>query len=139
MDYGWDVEGPVLAKRWEIDCIDITLTQNETPNPRTYCGKGFLRQNAEGVVSFRLYPANEKQLEWTSVLPSPSEAGKLYPGDHYYSLYGSLGSSDVRAGDNVPSGGRVGTVGSIDGTPPKLYFGLRRNATTLDPGPWLGL
>jgi septal ring factor EnvC (AmiA/AmiB activator) len=60
-------------------------------------------------------------------------------GDHYYSLYGSLGSTDVRAGDNVSSGGRVGTVGSIDGTPPRLYFELRRNAATLDPGPWLGL
>jgi septal ring factor EnvC (AmiA/AmiB activator) len=30
-------------------------------------------------------------------------------------------------------------VGSIDGTPPRLYFELRHNAKTLDPGPWLGL
>ncbi len=60
-------------------------------------------------------------------------------GDHYFSLYGSLGSSDVHAGDSVASGARVGTVGSVDGTPPRLYFEIRRNATTLDPGPWLGL
>ncbi len=60
-------------------------------------------------------------------------------GDHYFSLYGSLGSTDVHAGDSVPSGARVGTVGSIDGSPPRLYFELRHNASTLDPGPWLGL
>ncbi len=36
-------------------------------------------------------------------------------GDHYYSLYGSLGSSDVHAGDTIAAGARVGTVGSIDG------------------------
>ncbi len=60
-------------------------------------------------------------------------------GDHYYSLYGSLGSTDVRAGDNLPGGSRVGTVGSLDGSPPRLYFEIRHNASTLDPSPWLGL
>ena len=52
---------------------------------------------------------------------------------------GGLGSADVHAGDAVPSGSRIGTVGSIDGAPPRLYFELRHNASTLDPGPWLGL
>jgi septal ring factor EnvC (AmiA/AmiB activator) len=60
-------------------------------------------------------------------------------GDHYYSLYGSLAGADVHVGDQVPAGARVGTVGSVDGRPPRLYFELRHNATTLDPGPWLGL
>jgi murein hydrolase activator len=60
-------------------------------------------------------------------------------GDHYFSLYGSLGSSDVHAGDSLTSGARVGTVGSVDGAPPRLYFEIRHNAATLDPGPWLGL
>jgi len=60
-------------------------------------------------------------------------------GDHYYSLYGSLGSSDVRAGETVSAGARLGTVGSVDGAAPRLYFELRHDASTLDPGPWLGL
>jgi murein hydrolase activator len=60
-------------------------------------------------------------------------------GDHYFSLYGSLGSADVHPGDTVTSGARIGTVGSIDGAPPRLYFELRHNAATLDPAPWLGL
>jgi murein hydrolase activator len=60
-------------------------------------------------------------------------------GDHYYSLYASLGSADVHIGDTLTSGTRLGTVGSVDGTPPHLYFEIRHNASTLDPGPWLGL
>jgi septal ring factor EnvC (AmiA/AmiB activator) len=60
-------------------------------------------------------------------------------GDRYFSLYGDLGSVDVHVGDSVAAGARVGTVGSLDGEPPNLYFEIRRNATTLDPGPWLGL
>jgi septal ring factor EnvC (AmiA/AmiB activator) len=60
-------------------------------------------------------------------------------GDHYYTLYASLGSNDVHVGDSVPAGSRLGTVGSVDGKPTHLYFELRHNASTLDPAPWLGL
>jgi septal ring factor EnvC (AmiA/AmiB activator) len=60
-------------------------------------------------------------------------------GDHYYSLYASLGSADVHIGDSVSAGARIGTVGSVDGTPPRCTFEIRHKASTLDPGPWLGL
>jgi len=60
-------------------------------------------------------------------------------GDHYYSVYASLGSADLHVGDSATAGARIGTVGSIDGTPPRLYFELRHNASTIDPAPWLGL
>jgi septal ring factor EnvC (AmiA/AmiB activator) len=60
-------------------------------------------------------------------------------GDRYYSLYASLGSADVRSGDSVASGARLGTVGSVDGAPPHLYLELRHHTATLDPAAWLGL
>jgi septal ring factor EnvC (AmiA/AmiB activator) len=60
-------------------------------------------------------------------------------GERYYSLYASLGSADVRVGDSVPSGARIGTVGNADGRRPRLYFEIRHNAAIVDPGPWLGL
>lgn len=56
-------------------------------------------------------------------------------GDRYFTLLGDLGGIDVRVGDDVPAGGRVGTVGS-GGT---LYVEIRRGAQTLEPGPWFGL
>lgn len=59
-------------------------------------------------------------------------------GDHYYSVYGNLAGADVKAGDELPSGARVGQVGG-DARGAALYFELRHNAATLDPAPWLGL
>lgn len=60
-------------------------------------------------------------------------------GDHYYSLYGSLASADVRVGEVVAPGGRIGTIGSEGGNPAALRFEIRKNADSLDAGAWLGL
>lgn len=60
-------------------------------------------------------------------------------GDHYYSVYGSLGSTDARVGENMASGARVGSVGNEGGREPMVYFELRKGAETIDPAPWFGL
>jgi septal ring factor EnvC (AmiA/AmiB activator) len=77
-------------------------------------------------------------------------------GGHYYTLMGDLSSIDVRVGDDLSAGAKVGTVGwpAIDDSgasdsasprtrvktrSPALYFELRRGTTAVEPGPWLGL
>ena len=60
-------------------------------------------------------------------------------GDHYYSLYASLEGADVRVGETVPAGGRIGTIGSVGGQPAALVFEVRKNADSLDAATWLGL
>ena len=75
-------------------------------------------------------------------------------GDHYYTLMGDLGSIEVRVGDDLSAGAKVGTVGRAsaqgDGSPgasddsrrpssSALYFEVRHGSSTIDPGPWLGL
>lgn len=60
-------------------------------------------------------------------------------GDHYYSLYASLEGADVRVGETVPAGGRIGTIGSVSGQPAALVFEVRKNADSLDAATWLGL
>jgi murein DD-endopeptidase MepM/ murein hydrolase activator NlpD len=59
-------------------------------------------------------------------------------GDHYYSVSGNLSEVDVRLGDEITAGERIGTVGD-DGQGPMLYFEIRHGAETVAPGPWLGL
>jgi septal ring factor EnvC (AmiA/AmiB activator) len=59
-------------------------------------------------------------------------------GDNYFSVSGNLSSVDVRVGEDLAAGARIGAVGTIDGRG-ALYFELRRGADTLDPSPWLGL
>lgn len=60
-------------------------------------------------------------------------------GDHYYSLYASLGSADVRVGETIAAGSRLGTVGSEGGRAPALTFEVRKNENALDAAVWLGL
>ena len=77
-------------------------------------------------------------------------------GGHYYTLMGDLSSIDVRVGDDLSAGAKVGTVGSppadesapSEGSSarsrakprsPSLYFELRHGTTALEPRPWLGL
>jgi septal ring factor EnvC (AmiA/AmiB activator) len=51
---------------------------------------------------------------------------------------GNLGSIDVKIGDDVTAGERIGTVGDSDDGP-LLYFEIRHGSVTVPPGPWLGL
>jgi murein DD-endopeptidase MepM/ murein hydrolase activator NlpD len=59
-------------------------------------------------------------------------------GEHYYSVSGNLASTDVKLGDEISAGERVGAVGD-EGQGPMLYFEIRHGAETVPPGPWLGL
>ncbi len=59
-------------------------------------------------------------------------------GEHFYSVSGNLGAIEVRVGDELAAGERIGTVGD-DGQGPMLYFEIRHGSQTVPPGPWLGL
>jgi murein DD-endopeptidase MepM/ murein hydrolase activator NlpD len=59
-------------------------------------------------------------------------------GDHYYSVSGNLGSVDVKIGQEVGAGERIGAVGD-DGQGAMLYFEIRHGSQTVPPAPWLGL
>jgi len=59
-------------------------------------------------------------------------------GEHYYSVSGNLGSIDVKIGDDVAAGERIGTVGDGD-SGGMMYFEIRHGSQTVQPGVWLGL
>lgn len=59
-------------------------------------------------------------------------------GEQYFTVSGDLASIEVRVGDTVGAGARIGKVGRRDGQA-MLYFELRHGADTLDPSPWLGI
>ncbi len=59
-------------------------------------------------------------------------------GEHFYSVSGNLGSIDVKIGDTLAPGERIGTVGDSDNGA-MLYFEIRHGSQTVAPGPWLGL
>jgi murein DD-endopeptidase MepM/ murein hydrolase activator NlpD len=59
-------------------------------------------------------------------------------GDHYYTVSGNLNEIDVKIGQNVAAGERIGTVGD-DGRGSMLYFEVRHGSRTVPPEGWLGL
>ncbi len=59
-------------------------------------------------------------------------------GDHYYTVSGNLDAVDVKIGQDVGAGDRLGTVGD-DGAGAMLYFEVRHGSQAVPPGPWLGL
>jgi murein hydrolase activator len=59
-------------------------------------------------------------------------------GDGYYTVSANLGAIEVRVGDAVPSGSRIGTVGDA-GTRARLFFEVRFRTRTLDPAEWFGI
>jgi murein DD-endopeptidase MepM/ murein hydrolase activator NlpD len=59
-------------------------------------------------------------------------------GEHYYTVSGNLAGIDVKVGEEVAAGERVGSVGD-DGHGAMLYFEVRHGTETVPPGPWLGL
>ena len=59
-------------------------------------------------------------------------------GEPYYTVSGNLAGVDVKIGDDISAGERIGSVGD-DGQGPMLYFEIRHGAETIPPAPWLGL
>jgi len=59
-------------------------------------------------------------------------------GDHYYTVSGDLDEIDVKIGQDIGAGERIGTVGD-DGQGPMLYFEVRHGSQTIAPGTWLGI
>lgn len=59
-------------------------------------------------------------------------------GDHYFSVSGNLASVDVKVGEEVSAGERLGAVGD-EGRGPMLYFEIRHGTETVQPAPWLGI
>ena len=58
-------------------------------------------------------------------------------GDGYYTVYGGLGSVEVRVGDDLSRNARLGSIGT-DFTPSALFFEVRKGTRTLEPRAWLG-
>ena len=72
---------------------------------------------------------------------SYSDYGSTVIVDHgarHYTVSASLGTLDVKVGDEVSAGERIGSVGS-GASGALLYFEVRVGTETVDPAEWLGL
>jgi murein DD-endopeptidase MepM/ murein hydrolase activator NlpD len=56
-----------------------------------------------------------------------------------YTVSAGLGSIDVKVGDDLPFGSRIGTVGPAEEGPARLYFEIRLGTGTVPPSEWFGI
>jgi hypothetical protein len=71
--------------KWEVDCVSITLTQNDTSEPTVFSGPGYLRQGEGGTVEYKVYPTTTHEWTiWEKQLGGVE--GKLIDASRYYTL-----------------------------------------------------
>jgi hypothetical protein len=72
-----------------IDCAHMELSQNTESSPRIFIGKGYIYQDSQGIISFKLYVLEKKHASAIADLAAyfgENGTGKLYGDDAYYNL-----------------------------------------------------
>jgi len=92
--------------------------------------KAHLGAPARSVFSGRVAYADE--------YPEYGKTVLLDHGDGYFTVTANLGSIEVRVGDDLPAGARLGLCGTSGGQG-RIYFEVRQGAETLRPGEWFGI
>ena len=71
--------------KWEVDCVNITLTQNDATEPTVFSGPGYLRQGEGGTVEYKMYPTTAHSWNvWEKQFGGVE--GKLIESSRYYTL-----------------------------------------------------
>jgi hypothetical protein len=72
----------------QIDCVEMILAQNTALNPITYKGSGYVRQNENGKLTFKLYAIEVTNTSALADLSSFStaESGRIFGDADYYKL-----------------------------------------------------
>ena len=71
---------------WRVDCSSIELRQRDVEKPHVCCGPGFLFQDEEHQLGFRLYVTQEEQAPHLDFFSHKLEAGQIIPETSYYDL-----------------------------------------------------
>jgi hypothetical protein len=76
----------LISNKFELDCIEITMTQQVAEDPLVYSGSGTIYQDDDGNFNLKLYskiPDIEKELNHIFLHLTP---GKIIGNEHYFSL-----------------------------------------------------
>lgn len=75
-----------ISNTFEIDCIEITLTQKVDNDPIVYVGPGSITQNENGVLELKLYcKINDIKKEMSHMFKHHTP-GKIISDDNYFNL-----------------------------------------------------
>lgn len=110
-------------------------TEVETVERDYADGPGLLMKTRLGAPARSVFPG---RVAFADEYPSYGQTVILDHGDGYFTVTAGLSAVDVRVGDDLPAGSRLGASGSAGGMG-QIYFEVRQEAQTLDPSPWFGI
>lgn len=97
----------LISNTFEIDCIDITLTQEIDKDPIVYKGSGTIYQDKNGILQLKLYTKIQdlqKELQLNLKYHTP---GKFISSDNYFILKAVDMSGKEWFSDNILVSGNV--------------------------------
>lgn len=111
------------SNKLRIDAIEMELVQDVAKKPHTFRGKGYVEQDPEGALQFKLYAAELDNVDFKGHLTRTSQTvpGALFADDEYYSLRFRSFDGDEWTADRV----RTSTRWPANG-PPLLSGSLGR-------------
>jgi septal ring factor EnvC (AmiA/AmiB activator) len=98
-------------------------------------GAGLLMHTYMGAPARAVFPG---RVAFADDYPQYGKTVILDHGDGYFTVTAELSSLDVRSGEDLPAGARLGLTGTA-GARGTLYFEVRHHTETLEPGQWFGI
>ncbi len=76
------------ANSLEIDCVEMTLTQDASVKPIVYEGKGYIRQDKDGVLNFKIFVSNIQNTNFPQQLGQmlSNTSGRIFADSDFYRL-----------------------------------------------------
>lgn len=71
--------------RWFVDCMTIKLVQNIAENPDEHIGPGYLKQESDGSIAYKVYPTSHAQIDLNPP-PAIGIVGQLISHERFYRL-----------------------------------------------------
>src|SRR4051812_48582014 len=74
--------------KFEIDCLEMRLTQQNAQDPIVYGGPGYIRLSDEGNLAFKIYVREVKNTSARASLDATmkAESGKIFGDSDFYTL-----------------------------------------------------
>ena len=109
MNFNKETIDKLISNSFEIDCIDICLTQKTDNDPLVYTGPGTISQDEHGILQLKLYSKiNDKKKEYSHLLKY-NPPGKFIADDNFFTLKAIDMHGNEWLADNI----LVSTNGSI--------------------------
>ena len=86
LNFTFETIEKIISNTFEIDCIDISLTQKIEKEPIEYNGPGTIYQDEQGILQLKIYSRIKDMKKEVSNLFKYHTPGKIIADDNYFSL-----------------------------------------------------